>query len=279
MTLLDFTGKGANITVYYSYTDYNEEGDEDDEIINAEYTLNLSGNKVNIIENDFDITLADGDTQNGDQTIYLKGMEGSMGVIKLFDGTMSEEDGTQVDAFDYFREHFGTPEAPKRLINEANLIVYVDRDMVTEGEPDRLYLYDLDNNTYIIDYFVDPTINTANPLYSRVYFSELLERDETADANDYKKGIKYKFRITEHLNNILLRDSTNFNLGLVPTTNINSVNMLSFEGADESSDVKAIPLGTFLSPRGTVVYGSNENVPEDKRLQLEIFYSELPEQN
>lgn len=277
MTLLDFTGKGANITVYYSYIDYNEDGEEDDEIINGEYQMNLSGNKVNIIENNFDITLANGDDQNGDETIYLKGTEGSMGVIKLFDGTMTEEDGTQVDAFDYFREHFGTPDAPKRLINEANLIVYVNRDMIVEGEPDRLYLYDLNNNTNLIDYFVDPTGNTATPIYSKIYFSEILERDETADGNNYKKGIKYKFRITEHLNNILLRDSTNLNLGLVATTNINSVNMLKLEGATESSDVETIPLGAFLSPRGTVVYGSHDNVPEDKRLELEIFYSELPE--
>lgn len=282
MTLLDFTGNGANITVYYSYIDYNEEGEDDDETINGEYRLTLSGNKVNIIENDFGITLADGDDQNGDETIYLKGMEGSMGIIKLFgnQGDPINIDGVDYDDyFDYFRALFGTSDAPKRLINEANLIVYVDRDMIVNGEPDRLYLYDLKNNSSIVDYFVDPTVNTANPLFSRIYFSELLERDETADANDYKKGIKYKFRITEYLNSILLRDSTNFNLGLVTTTNINSASMLKLEGSDENSDVETIPMGAFLSPRGTVIHGSNENVPEEKRLQLEIFYSELPEEN
>ena len=274
MLMLDFVNNGANITVNYSNltTTTDENGEEVEERNSFEYVMNLSGNKVNVVENNFDISLSDGDEQNGDEAIYLKGMEGSMGIIKILpDPDMATETN---EALDDFRETFA-----KRLINEANLIVYVDRDMVTEGEPDRLYLYDLKNDTYIIDYFTDPTLNTAIPLFSRVFFSTLLERDENEDENGYKKGIKYKFRVTEHLNNILLRDSTNLDLGLVVTTNINNINMLKLEGSSESSAVRNIPSGTFLSPRGTVVYGSNDNVPEDKRLELEIFYSELPEEN
>ena len=29
-----------------------------------------------------------------------------------------------------------------------------------------------------------------------------------------------------------------------------------------------------MSPKGTVLHGSNINVPEEKRVQLEIFYTE-----
>lgn len=274
MLMLDFVNNVANITVNYSNltTTTDENGNDVEERNSYEFVLNLSGNKVNVVENNFDITLTDGDDQNGDEAIYLKGMEGSMGIIKIFpDPDLATETN---EALDDFRETFAN-----RLINEANLIVYVDRDMVVEGEPDRLYLYDLKNDTYIVDYFTDPTLNTSIPLYSRVFFSTLLERDDNEDENEYKKGIKYKFRLTEHLNSILLRDSTNLDLGLVVTTNINNINMLKLEGTSEASEVRNIPSGTFLSPRGTVIYGSNDNVPEDKRLELEIFYSELPEEN
>ena len=274
MLMLDFANKGANITVYSSYL-YNTADDGTEDIRQKEFKMNLSGNKINVIENNLGTTLVDGDEVNGDELIYLKGMEGSMGIVKLF-GNLDEVTHSN-EALDNFRETFGTPAAPKRLINEANLVVYVDQDMITNGEPDRLMLYDLKNNIPVIDYYADPTVNTNSPLYSRIIHSKILQREEVEDANGYKKGIKYKFRITEHLNNILLRDSTNYNLGLVVTTNVNSIDPLDLYGTipnDENPKPVGIPLGAFLSPRGTVLYGSNPNVPEEKRIKLEIFYSE-----
>src|SRR5690606_10098169 len=77
-------------------------------------------------------------------------------------------------------------------------------------------------------------------------------------------------RLTEHLNNILLRDSTNFQLGLYLTSNMNEISN-SFVLNDGILD--GIPVGTALSQKGTVLYGSNENVSEDKRVQLEIYYT------
>ena len=52
--------------------------------------------------------------------------------------------------FNYFKE-----QEDKWIINEANLVFYVDQDACEENEPDRLILYDLKNNTPIIDYFLD----------------------------------------------------------------------------------------------------------------------------
>lgn len=280
MIMLDFANKGANITVYSSYL-YDTADDGTEDIRQREFQMNITGNKVNVIENNFDVTLADGDEVNGDETIYLKGMEGSMGVIKLFGDTdtpVTGEDGIVYDnAYEYFRASFGTSSSPKRLINEANLIIYVDQSVENNQEPDRLMLYDLKNNIPAIDYYNDPTVNTNNPLYSKIIHSKILDRVDDEDANGYKKGIKYKFRITEHLNNILLRDSTNYNLGLVVSTNMNSTEALDLEGTvqnDEDPMPTTIPTGTFLSPRGTVLHGSNANVPDDKRIKLEIFYSE-----
>src|SRR5690606_19358302 len=98
---------------------------------------------------------------------------------------------------------------PSRLINEANLIFYVDQDLTgveKDVQPNRVVLYDIKNNIPIIDYFFDTTTNTTNPVDSKLNYSSKLDRDAIG------KGVKYKIRMTEHLNNILLKDSTNFQL-------------------------------------------------------------------
>ena len=164
---------------------------------------------------------------------------------------------------------------PSRLINEANLIFYVDDlassllidddDANKKQQPNRVILYDIKNNTPIVDYFYDLTTNTTNPINSKLNYSSILERDGN------EKGVKYKIRLTEHLNNILLRDSTNFQLGLYITSNINEI---SNSYVLNDGIIDGIPVGTGLSPKGTILYGSNENVPEDKRVQLEIYYTQ-----
>ena len=58
---------------------------------------------MSLYDNNF-ITIPNGDTVNGDETIYLKGGEGSMAMIELFQGTVEDDDGNQVDAFDYFKK-------------------------------------------------------------------------------------------------------------------------------------------------------------------------------
>ena len=83
------------------------------------------------------------------------------------------------------------------------------------------------------------------------------------------RGVKYKIRITEHINNIIVRDSTNARLGLTLTPNINIVGLREAIG----SDMQGIdyPVAATVSPLGTVLYGSNvPNEFEDKKLKLEI---------
>ena len=87
------------------------------------------------------------------------------------------------------------------------------------------------------------------------------------------RGVKYKIRITEHINNIIVRDSTNARLGLTLTPNINIVGLREAIG----SDMQGIdyPVAATVSPLGTVLYGSNvPNEFEDKKLKLEIFYTQ-----
>jgi hypothetical protein len=128
-------------------------------------------------------------------------------------------------------------------------------------------LYNLNSNSPLIDYFIDGSTNTFDPLNSKINHSRILERDE--DEN----GVRYKIRLTEHINSILVRDSTNTKLGLVVSTNVNEI-LQSCLLDSEDETVTNVPSGSVMSPRGTILHGSNDNVAEEKRAQLEIFYTE-----
>lgn len=265
--MLNFLSSAASLTVYYNNW-------VDGEIVrNNKFTMNFRGNRASTITLDpiatslLDNANNSADTTNGDTSLYLKGGEGSIAVVNLF------QDQAELDEFNLlYKDANGNP---SRLINEANLIFYVDDvassllidddDENKKQQPNRVILYDIKNNTPIVDYFYDLTTNTTNPINSKLNYSSILERDGN------EKGVKYKIRLTEHLNNILLRDSTNFQLGLYITSNINEISN-SYVLNDGILD--GIPVGTGLSPKGTILYGSNENVPEDKRVQLEIYYTQ-----
>ena len=153
---------------------------------------------------------------------------------------------------------------PKRLINDAFLKFYVDQSQINGEEPSRLYIYDIKNNIPLIDYFLDSSVGKENHL-------QVLETE-----ND--QGVSYRIRVTEYINNILLRDSLNLQLGLVVSNNVNiegSINSSYRVETNNSNpdDEDFIPLSSIIEPRGTVLYGSNSNVPEELKLQLEIFYT------
>ncbi|OBX23540.1 MULTISPECIES: DUF4270 domain-containing protein [Bizionia] len=268
MAMLDFSQ--GSIVVNYSSTittGFDEAGDPIESRDERKITMNFSGNRLNTIENSDTVkniinsATSSTDLDNGDTNVFLKGGEGSYAVIDLFSGNVEDDEGVSVPALDYFKGKKG-----KWLINEANLVVYVNQNEVNNSgqEPDRVIIYDLKNNTPIIDYFLDPTVSTTNPLFSRVNYSEKLKRDGN------NKGLKYKFRLTEHINNILLRDSTNLKLGIFVTTNINLTQNASVLNVPDEK----VTNGSVLSPRGTVLHGSNPSVPDTKKVKFEIFYTE-----
>ena len=85
--------------------------------------------------------------------------------------------------------------------------------------------------------------------------------------------MKYTIRITEHINNIIVRDSANAKLGLTLTPNINLIGVQEAIG----SDMQGIdyPIGAAISPLGTVLYGSSVGPGEESsKLKLEIYYTE-----
>lgn len=265
MILLNLISTDANIIIYYSKG-------ADDARTQSTYALNFSGNRLNTFINNY-ITLENGDPDLGDEKLYLKGAEGSMAVVDLF----GKDDAGLEDFINEFRATDGNGDyikdnttgrfVLKRLLNEAQLVVYEDELLITPSEDyhrfDRIYAYDIKNNTPIIDYNIDPTGNDD------AFNSKVLHLSQ---RNPDQK--KYKIRLTEHLNNILLRDSTNTKIGLVLSTNVNYTNSAQILESEDA--VTAIPAAAILTSRGTILHGSN--TASEGKMILTVFFTE-PENN
>ncbi|WP_298900797.1 DUF4270 domain-containing protein [uncultured Psychroserpens sp.] len=270
LSLLNITAPAANITIFYK----RDSDVEDADPVSATYVLNFRNNRVNFISNSF--TIPNGNETTGDENLILKGGQGSVAEIKLFNGDDLDDDDTNDNVFETFKNEFVVTDADgkfvssKKLVNEANLVFFVDQSQVDGDEPDRLYMYDAENRTPLTDYFLD-NANTAFPSFSRINHLGRLQR---VDEDPTQDGIKYKIKITEHINNLLLRDSTNVRLGLSVSGNINlENNTFLFDVLDGTEAVEGVPVSSIISPRGTVLFGNNTS-NEEKKLYLEIFFTE-----
>lgn len=257
MLLLNITG--AKFQVHYTYDDL-----VDDEIEKAQKTLDIglmssaAGNGVNtFINEDYPTEISAAlDTGENANKIYLKGGAGSYAEIKLFDDDDQESD-ILIDQI----------KANKWIINEANVVFYIDSDAILTDviEPQRLYLYDTETNLPL--YNAATEVSDANTaLGSYLNYDGLIEKSG-------EKGVKYTIKITEYLNDIIIRDSINHTLGLAisPDIRLTGINNTILKGGVE----KDLPAAPILSPIGTVLFGSNVSEAEEaKKLKLEIFYTE-----
>ncbi|TBW29863.1 DUF4270 domain-containing protein [Gramella sp. KN1008] len=246
--LFNLSNSDAKITLYYSY-----EIDDEGETVQRRGSLDLNfsgGNRFNTYSGEFPQEILEAiETPAEADNLYLMGQEGSMAIIDIFpDPTVLEE----------LRQN-------DWLVNEANLIFYVNQDEMGDAiEPERLYLYDLENNSILADYQNDASFNESNPELSRTIFSAPLERGED------ERGVFYKIRITQHVASILSEDSENVKLGLVVTGNINDAGSSAVRGIE---DLERVPRATTQSPYGTILYG-DEAADEEKRLKLRIYYTD-----
>lgn len=229
----------------------------------GEYTMNFFRNLINLMDNNL-ITVPDGDDMVGDEKLYLKGGEGYMAVVNLFNG---DEDGNSTE-FDQFKSDFKNGDSPKRLVNEAYLEFYVDQTTVQGNEPDRVFLYDLNNNTPLIDYYIDQSASGTVVNAKIDHLPPLVRVDDDPEGD----GIKYKIRITEHIKTLFVNDSTNVKLGLTVMSGVGSVNTQALLD-DSDENVKTVPNGAILSHKGTVLFGNN-TTNEAKKAKLTIYYTE-----
>ncbi|TDE06684.1 DUF4270 domain-containing protein [Flavobacterium hiemivividum] len=248
MALLDF--KEGKITVKYK----EDTSDTDATRVEKSIVLKFTGNTVSLLEQSNTnaayasaTTTANINTTLGDEKLYLKGGEGSMAILEIFKG----------DELKTIRENGW-------LINEANLVFHLDATALgTVPKPNRIYLYDLNNNRPIVDYS-DGTTGT-NEKNGKLVFGGILNTDKTDDNT-------YKVRITNHVRNLIKNaDSTNVKLGVVITEDINIFN--SYKLRTANSTISQAPKASVMSPLGTILYGSKATVADDKRLKLEIYYT------
>ena len=262
----------ANVTITYEYDKVDTMGTitdiSDDETIKVQkdYVLNLlqiqgqsiNGNAVNtFIDEALPPHIADSlDTQKNASRIYLKGGAGSFAQINLFDETNGREIINEIKSKNW-------------IINEANLVFYVDRETLDAAgvaiEPPRLYLYNAETGVPLINFNTETTV-------SQDLFGSFLNYDGIIQKTA-GKGIKYSVKITDHINNLVVRDSTNATLGLTLTTDITRFSILDAMLAN--GEEQRIPLISTLTPLGTVLFGSQVGGQNaDKKLKLEIFYTE-----
>ena len=277
LALLDF--KKGKIVVTYTVNVTDDAG-----AVTAkerQFSLSLSGNAVNVFENNYSLNytsgLANSDMNLGDEKLFLKGGQGSMTVIDLFkkedlkgydaQGNLIGANGVS-DELDDLRN---PSNGKKWLINEASLTFWVDKSaMAGAAEPNRIYLYDLNNHRPLIDYYYDNSVS-PNAKYNKYVHDGIIKKETTGD----KRGIKYRIRLTKHIQNLIYHDSTNVKLGLVVTESIGGVNSAKLKTPFTSGNllVDRVPFSSVMNPLGTVIYGSNPSVPVDKRLKLKIYYT------
>lgn len=253
---------GATIRLNYDY-DVNQDQDTEDtsddviEPTSKTFFISPDGIQINHLENE-QVAL----NTNPQERLMLNGGLGNIGKIKLFD-----QDESTSNLADFRSSNI--------LINEANLVFYVDPVITenwSEGDliADRLYLYRIEDNSPLADYYSDPTTG-ANNLLNKIVHSGILE---------YQDGIpyRYKFRITEHVSNLIRSENEdlaeNVELGLVVTANINSV-LVKNAKLSEDQDI-FYPLAALQNPLGTFLVGPNP--PQellDKQLKLEVIYTDF----
>lgn len=245
------------------------------------FVIYLNANKANFLQDAKTPAYADGinsanvNKTTGDDRLYLKGGQGSLAVIDLFSSADSysyDDNGVKQntpngvsDQLDDVRNNVKTKHW---LVNEANLVFYVDgAKMGATQQPKRVYLYDLTNNTAIADYADGTPTSSNDPKATRTVFGGILNVDAA-------KGNSYKVRLTKHIRN-LLKDETgtikNVKLGLSVTEGIDvfTSNKLKLK----NDVISEAPTGSVMGPLGTILYGGTANVPADKKLKLEIYYT------
>jgi hypothetical protein len=276
--------RGASITMTYTYDAVDNNGTATDftddviEKLEAKYSFILTtgggadqngfpspivGNVVNTFVNEaYPTEILDALNSTGNaERIYLKGGAGAYAELKLFD-----EDNAVSQAI------INELKTNRWIINEASLVFYVDREALDAAgevlEPLRLYLYNTKTNSPLFNPANEFSTSDTNSLQRFLFYNGILQKENN-------KGVKYKVRITDYINSLLLRDAENVTIGLALTSDIGNIGVGNAMVTKEGVKVMTkIPVMSTVNPFGTILYGNNVNATElGKKLQLEISYT------
>lgn len=264
-SLFMFDPSQANITIYYSTENIdpgsNDDENEEDTITNKTFTLSLSGNRINFFENNLNLPEED------ESTLYLSGTEGAMGILELFDEETTEHPNSNednqlpdvsIDIKDLINKDI--------LINEANIVI--EKTSSNDFEPHRLFIYDAENNFVLSDYNFDVSAS-SDPATSRTNHLSTLY---TETINDEVREF-YKFKVTNHIKNIIKNDSTNVKIGLTVSANVNLESEgITYDILDQDFP-ENIPVSSNFYPKATKL-SANYNNEISENVYLEIYYTE-----
>ena len=245
-----------------------------------EMTLYLNGEDISF----FNDQLNNAIPNNSDTDLVLKGGNGSMVVVDLFDsqdirGYDENGNATNVpngvsDELDDIRN---PADSKKWLINDASITFTIDKTKMgtTAPEPIRVYLYDLTNNKPLDDYYYDYTTNSSNSKLGKTIHDGIIQ------LGSDERGTKYRIRLTNHIRKIvknLNANGANVKLGLVVTENINTISNYYFKTPfmdyfGTGKHWKTFPIMSVANPLGTYLYGSNASVAEANRVKFDIWYT------
>ncbi len=252
----------------YEFDDYDTNGTvddlSDDEInkVEKELSISLGGTQINTLKNSaFEsaveqrILLSENNKPTDKLFVQSSHLHGK---IRLFSDINPDSNS--------LLENLRTESF---LINEANLIFYIDPEMnkLESLIAKRLYLFNYNSGAPLSDYIIDASVSNFGANSNKQNFGGILELDE--NSNPYR----YKFNLTSHISNIIRNDSVNHDLGLVVTGDIENPFAIK---ARKSPDEETFnyPIAATLNPLGAVLVGSHpaSNL-NDKKVKLELIYS------
>ena len=223
-----------------------------------------------------------------DANLFLKGGKGSVVYMDVFgDADVLGDDGQPYINPVTLLPGNGVPDELDQLrlkgwlINDAYLEFYIDKTAMVGNsefqEAERLYLFDATNHKPLADYYFDAT-TSSNSKQNKLIHGGIIERDDTGS----NKGVKYKIRITQHINNLINSSNVNVNknvkLGLCVTENIGLIGNYFYKSPitfSSGPDINFFPVTSIIAQQGTVLYGTNPASPADadKKLKLTIHFT------
>jgi hypothetical protein len=269
MNMIDFK-KGTITIKYKEYATVPITGQTLPSQVDKSIVLNLTGNTVSLLNNASPLPTPS-------DRIVIKGGEGTIAQVNLF-GT--PDSNGKFKALEIMKNG-------NYLINEANLVFYADKTAMSSSTiPPRIFLYDLRNKRPIIDYFFDNTTNIT--FNGNKIIHDGIKEDVSGSTST---TAKYKIRLTNHIRNLVSKDSTNVSLGLAVCYNINNSSFYKAKSAPSlgtsawdnlnynDKNGYFYPVSSIMNPLGLTLY--NNTMPVDntldsnysRRVQLEIWYT------
>jgi len=239
--LVSLAMANAKMVIYYS----NDEDEGTDTTVTGK---DLNGNGINgegivRVKHSFEFTFGAiksnvlkrdlAPHQSGENRLYVQGAAGSMATIDLFKNE---------NIIDLQKNNW--------LINDANLIFYVDQNAASNIVPEQLFIYNYTENLQFTDVMTEGLVAVGG----------LLERDENG------KPYRYVFKITDYISKLLTLDEP---LELV------KIGLKVFNPSDVPVNILDVKIKDFSwTPKGVVLFGDDPSFG-DKRVKLEISYTKL----